>query len=536
MSPSKVSFERITQLPTPVLPSGSFSYNYVYPSPQEQGFRPIESLSKRSPRHLKSDSREDLPDLHRHHQSPERVISDYKPIPALGRKNSLLENSVTNTKKRFVSNPVQFRSSKSSGTSSPLTPPSISASSSTTSPGSPQTSPKKLLHPVSEKAVFHLSKYANQLFVSNRLGQTFQFVDEIGTGNFSTVILARSPVESVAIKIITIPMKYGNEISNFKSFIKRELNILHQLDHPCIIKLIDYDINLSIDRKEIESELVLDSETEIYPEKDYETSPIEGNENSEYRNLQLNSDQLIFLNYCAGGNFYQLLHDHKQTTDLNYWIAIRRIICELVVAVAYLHSRNIIHRDIKLENVLLKYDYETLLQLASHTEESLINLTDFGLSKKLKRDDQLLSTRCGSQDYIPPELLMGLKYNGKLTDSWSIGVLIYAVLEDRLPFDLPPLAVLQNSGVSPAVIRRKLSKQNSAHRIAMIDWDWFKVNEHLASLELGTESKQILQDLKKVVDLLLVRKDKRITVEQLLHKEEFAWIRNCLPTSFMAGI
>ena len=77
-----------------------------------------------------------------------------------------------------------------------------------------------------------------------------------------------------------------------------------------------------------------------------------------------------------------------------------------------------------------------------------------------------MSTRCGSQDYIAPEILMGLKYNGKLTDTWSIGVIIYSILENRLPFDIPPpsstthynSSTSPNRG-SPTVIKKKIENQ-----------------------------------------------------------------------------
>lgn len=183
---------------------------------------------------------------------------------------------------------------------------------------------------------------------------------------------------------------------------------------------------------------------------------------------------------------------------------------------------------------------------------AISNLSDFGLSKKLSTQDQLLSTRCGSQDYIAPEILMGLKYNGKLTDTWSIGVIIYSILENRLPFDIPPpppsssatphynSSTSPNKG-SPTIIKRRRSKTNStAYRIAMIDWEWSKLDN--ANIEhyqesvkdngndtIPTEVLTIWKQLKSVVDTVLFRKEKRINVEQMLQLDEFKWITDCLP-------
>lgn len=128
---------------------------------------------------------------------------------------------------------------------------------------------------------------------------------------------------------------------------------------------------------------------------------------------------------------------------------------------------------------------------------------------------------------------MGVKYNGKLTDSWSVGVLVYSLIENRLPFDLPPLDLLTNSGVSPSVIKRRRLRNNPAHRIAMIDWEWVLVaNLDPEGCQFVPEVKLIISDLKRVADVLLVRKDKRVTIGDLIESPEFAWIKQSLPSEF----
>lgn len=472
-SPSSI-FERITHLPTPVISNGSF----------HSTFNTLDVAKTRlSPKHHDNT----LP-------SPPRVISDYKPVPALGRKNSLLENKPS---KRFVTNPVGIP---------------------------PKSTP---LSPVSSKSEHKVSKYLHETFYSTKLGKTFVFVDEIGHGTFSTVVLAKEidPADSalIAIKIISIPIDDINEISNYKSYIKRELNILHQVHHPCVIQVLDYQINLAISREEIESPELFD---DVEPSQDSHSV-----NNVDYLNLQKNSDQLIMVNYCPGGNLFQFLskfNNSLASTELYYWKIIRRMVGEMVTTVAHLHTLNIVHRDIKLENILLNASLDQLGQLVK-SHDPLITLTDFGLSKKLKNPHELLATRCGSQDYIPPELLMGLKYDGKLSDSWSVGVVIYSILEDRLPFDLPPIAMLEAAGISPSVIKRKASKQNTAHRIAMIDWDWYKVNGMLQTED--EELRTIISQLKELVDVLLVRKNNRKSVFEIV--EEMEWIKELLPPSFI---
>ena len=88
-----------------------------------------------------------------------------------------------------------------------------------------------------------------------------------------------------------------------------------------------------------------------------------------------------------------------------------------------------------------------------------ITLTDLGLSKRIPRppESPLLTHACGSADYAAPELLLQQPYDGRATDVWALGVLLYALLEGRLPFDPVPGQ------------RRQAS---SKHRIARCDWMW----------------------------------------------------------------
>ena len=90
----------------------------------------------------------------------------------------------------------------------------------------------------------------------------------------------------------------------------------------------------------------------------------------------------------------------------------------------------------------------------------VITLTDLGLSRRVA-DDEKLETRCGSDDYAAPEVIMGQPYDGRAIDSWSLGVLLYALLEARLPFDPHP-------GMSDAHRMRS----RTSHRIARVEWRW----------------------------------------------------------------
>ncbi|OON13843.1 hypothetical protein X801_10374, partial [Opisthorchis viverrini] len=94
---------------------------------------------------------------------------------------------------------------------------------------------------------------------------------------------------------------------------------------------------------------------------------------------------------------------------------------QLVSAVEYCHSKKIVHRDLKAENLLLDKDYN-------------IKLADFGFSNFYDGENKL-DTYCGSPPYAAPELFQGQKYFGPEVDVWSLGVILYTLVSGSLPFD-----------------------------------------------------------------------------------------------------
>jgi len=95
---------------------------------------------------------------------------------------------------------------------------------------------------------------------------------------------------------------------------------------------------------------------------------------------------------------------------------------QIVLAVQYLHAMDIVHRDIKCENILI-------------TENLTLKLTDFGFSKFIKRGQRLnCITHCCSVGYAAPEVLRQSAYDGMLSDIWSLGVVLYVMLNKKMPF------------------------------------------------------------------------------------------------------
>jgi len=101
----------------------------------------------------------------------------------------------------------------------------------------------------------------------------------------------------------------------------------------------------------------------------------------------------------------------------------REIFRHLAEAVKYLHEMNIVHKDIKLENIL--FDNTTDLNVA---------ITDFGFSLIRTPDDSLITSYNGTTNYASPELLFGIPHDGYKSDIWALGVCLYILLTGEYPF------------------------------------------------------------------------------------------------------
>jgi hypothetical protein len=219
------------------------------------------------------------------------------------------------------------------------------------------------------------------------INEKYEFTQRVlGNGNFSHVVkcVDRQSGEELAMKVI--------QVDKFQKFsktresdlnIKSEANLLSTLEHPCCVRLHD---------------------AVFEPKTAY-----------------------IIMELCRGGDLLQHILDHgiydEQVSN--------RLFIDVCNGLEYLHSRNIVHRDMKPENVLLT---------CSTPERCRAKISDFGLART-GFEGHLQGTFCGTPHYFAPEMITshqnGSKKGeyGKEVDAWAAGVILYILLSGIPPYE-----------------------------------------------------------------------------------------------------
>lgn len=126
----------------------------------------------------------------------------------------------------------------------------------------------------------------------------------------------------------------------------------------------------------------------------------------------------LVLEQLAGGSMYDWIQEHHQYTEDQAREAMRRLLTALIA----MESQRVVHRDIKLENVMLE----------NRNDPCSVKLIDFGLSAFL--NTPRMNMQCGSPGFVAPEIINRQPY-GCRVDMFSVGVLLYSILSGRMPFN-----------------------------------------------------------------------------------------------------
>ncbi|XP_033842484.1 testis-specific serine/threonine-protein kinase 6 [Periophthalmus magnuspinnatus] len=212
----------------------------------------------------------------------------------------------------------------------------------------------------------------DKLFMEKH-GLTFQ--KSLGEGRYGTVVKAYSchTRQHFAVKVID---RTRAEKPYLEKFLSRELEIVKCLKHPNVVT-------------------------------------------THHVFEQSGSKVFVVMELCVND-----LSDYMKTNGALSEERSRTFLAQLCAAVQYLHGNDITHRDLKCENLLLD-------------QKQNIKVCDFGMSKRLTYTDgrlDLSDTFCGTDSYAAPEILRGLPYNPVMADVWSVGVILFKMLYDALPF------------------------------------------------------------------------------------------------------
>jgi len=197
----------------------------------------------------------------------------------------------------------------------------------------------------------------------------------LGTGNYGAVRECTHRISGIKYAVKTIDK---SKVSRF-DHIKREVQLLKAVDHPNIMKMIDY-----------------------FEDEDYVH---------------------IVTEVCTGGELFDLVVDSTTDNGCLPEDQAMSIIKALLDSVQYLHSKDIVHRDIKPENLLF----------SSSDEGAIVKLIDFGLSRRHGVNDGNMTNQVGTPYYMSPDILKG-SYD-RTCDLWAVGVVCYILLTGYPPYN-----------------------------------------------------------------------------------------------------
>lgn len=191
---------------------------------------------------------------------------------------------------------------------------------------------------------------------------------EVGQNSLNTVLICKN-VDTGDLVVV-------KEIHGLREIFDREVRAGKLLDHENIVKFIDAKFD----------------------------------ESSGYGH--------IVLEYIDGVDFQTYMFERKEELSE---IEAKKIFLQIIKAVKYCHDKGVIHRDLKLENIMI-------------TKKGRVKIIDFGLCDFITSEDAKFTQRCGSDAYVCPQIISDTFYT-KSYDVWTMGIMLFAVLHFHYPFD-----------------------------------------------------------------------------------------------------
>ncbi|XP_061836786.1 serine/threonine-protein kinase NIM1 [Nerophis lumbriciformis] len=224
-----------------------------------------------------------------------------------------------------------------------------------------------------QKLTFDMHKderIIKELIIGRRVG-FYKVRGEIGHGTFSRVKMAFHALtkDKVALKILD-KTRLDPQAQRLLS---KEVSSMDSMQHPNVIRL--------------------------------------------YEVLEMPSRLYLVLEYAGGGDLHNRICNEGKLADNTSKITFS----QMLSAIKYMHDINIIHRDLKAENVLF-------------TSSGCVKVADFGFSTQISNRNDALDTFCGSPPYAAPELFREECYLGPPVDVWAMGVILFFMVTGTMPF------------------------------------------------------------------------------------------------------
>ncbi|KAK9870299.1 hypothetical protein WA026_006386 [Henosepilachna vigintioctopunctata] len=224
-----------------------------------------------------------------------------------------------------------------------------------------------------------LTSISEELTLSNR---GYKLMKQLGEGSYAKVFLAEysfNKADSGSTKILACKIIDTSKAPRdfVKKFLPRELDILVKINHPHIVHV--------------------------------------------HSIFQRKVKYYIFMRFAENGDLLEFILKRGAISEAQARVWLR----QLALGIQYLHDMDIAHRDLKCENVLITNNYN-------------VKIADFGFARFVTdaTGKRICSeTYCGSLSYAAPEILKGSPYHPRIADIWSLGIILYVMLNKAMPFD-----------------------------------------------------------------------------------------------------